>query len=111
MKTEDKKYHFETMESYGPEDYCHYSGLPSPSAYENVDMDGMGDQGRTVKYEYQKNKVMKQLEKYYPIILAFISFLFSVTLWFTGYKDEGVFVGIWVPSILGLTNFFNTMKK
>ena len=39
MKTEDKKYHFETMESYGPEDYCHYSGLPSPSAYENVDMD------------------------------------------------------------------------
>ena len=74
MKTEDKKYHFETMESYGPEDYCHYSGLPSPSAYENVDMDGMGDQGRTVKYEYEKNKVMKQLEKYYPIILAFIGF-------------------------------------
>ena len=111
----NKKYHFETMESYEPgDDYCHYSGLPSPSAYannENVDMDGMGDQGRTVKYEYQKNKVMKQLEKYYPIILAFISFLFSVTLWFTGYKDEGVFVGIWVPSILGLANFFNTMKK
>ena len=110
----DKKYHFETIESHGPEDYCHYSGLPSPSAYannENVDMDGMGDQGRTVKYEYEKNKVMKQLEKYYPIILAFISFLFSVTLWFTGYKDEGVFVGIWVPSILGLANFFNTLKK
>ena len=46
---------------------------------------------------------MKQLKKYYPIILAFISFLFSVTLWFTGYKDEGVFVGIWVPSILALS--------
>ena len=110
----DKKYHFETIESHGPEDYCHYSGLPSPSAYannENVDMDGMGDQGRTVKYEYEKNKIMKQLEKYYPIILAFISFLFSVTLWFSGYKDEGVFVGIWVPSILGLANFFNTLKK
>ena len=28
-----------------------------------------------------------------------------------GYKDEGMFVGIWVPSILGLANFFNTMKK
>ena len=111
----NKKYHFETMESYKPEDnYCHYSGLPSPSAYannENVDMDGMGDQGRTVKYEYEKNKIMKQLEKYYPIILAFISFLFSVTLWFSGYEDEGLFVGIWVPSILGLANFFNTMKK
>ena len=109
----DKKYHFETIESHGPEDYCHYSGLPSPSAYannENVDMDGMGDQGRTVKYEYEKNKVMKQLEKYYPIILAFISFLFSVTLWFSGYEDEGLFVGIWVPSILGLANFFNTVR-
>ena len=54
MKTEGKKYHFETMESYIPENYCHYSGLPSPSAYENVDMDGMGDQGRTIKYEYKK---------------------------------------------------------
>lgn len=31
---------------------------------------------------------------------AFLSFLFSVALWFSGQKDEGVFVGIWVPSIL-----------
>ena len=76
-----------------------------------TDYDGIGDQGRTTKYEYEKNKVMKQLEKYYPIILAFISFLFSVTLWFTCYDDECLFVGIWVPSILGLANFFNTMKK
>ena len=108
------KYLLKTEESYSPDDYCHYSGLPSPSAYvndENVDVDDMGDQGRTIKYEYQKNKIMKQLEKYYPIILAFISFLFSVTLWFSGYEDEGLFVGIWVPSILGLANFFNTVKK
>ncbi len=54
---------------------------------------------------------MNNLEKYYPILLAFISFLFSVTLWFTGYKDEGMFVGIWVPSILGLGCFVNTLKK
>lgn len=31
---------------------------------------------------------------------AAASFLFSVYLWFSGNKDEGVFVGIWVPSIL-----------
>ena len=50
---------------------------------------------------------MKRVEKimnfwglYYPIILAFISFLFSVSLWFTGNELEGIFVGIWVPSIL-----------
>ena len=54
---------------------------------------------------------MKFLEKYYPVILAFVSFLFSVTLWFQGYKDEGMFVGIWVPSILGLATFFNTLRK
>ncbi len=54
---------------------------------------------------------MKFLEKYYPILLAFISFVFSVSLWFLGFKQEGIFVGIWVPSIIGLANFFNTTKK
>jgi hypothetical protein len=33
---------------------------------------------------------------------AFISFLLSVYLWFSGQKQEGQFVGIWVPSILAL---------
>ncbi|HKJ67240.1 MAG TPA: hypothetical protein VKA68_04735 [bacterium] len=31
---------------------------------------------------------------------AFISFILSVYLWFFGNKDAGLFVGIWVPSIL-----------
>ncbi len=31
---------------------------------------------------------------------AFASFVLSVTLWFTGSHDQGIFVGIWVPSIL-----------
>ncbi|MDA0353689.1 MAG: hypothetical protein O3A10_16000 [Chloroflexi bacterium] len=34
------------------------------------------------------------------LVAAFASFIFSVLLWFTDNKDEGVFVGIWVPSIL-----------
>ena len=33
---------------------------------------------------------------------AFISFLFSVYLWFFVDKQAGIFVGIWVPSILSL---------
>ena len=45
-------------------------------------------------------KFMKFWGVYYPIILAFLSFLYSVTLWFTGNQLEGIFVGIWVPSIL-----------
>ncbi|MBL8728174.1 MAG: hypothetical protein JNM25_07085 [Planctomycetes bacterium] len=33
---------------------------------------------------------------------AFLSFLFSIGLWFSGMRDEGLFVGLWVPSILAL---------
>ncbi len=31
---------------------------------------------------------------------AFISFLLSVYLWFSGAQEQAIFVGIWVPSIL-----------
>jgi hypothetical protein len=34
------------------------------------------------------------------LIAAFVSFLLSVTLWFTGSREQGLFVGLWVPSIL-----------
>ena len=33
---------------------------------------------------------------------AFVSFLLSVSLWFAGHHDQGIFVGLWVPSILAL---------
>lgn len=34
------------------------------------------------------------------LVAAFGSFLLSIGLWFTDNRDEGVFVGLWVPSIL-----------
>jgi hypothetical protein len=41
---------------------------------------------------------------------AFFSFLFSVSLWFGVFgannKDAGIFVGLWVPSIIALGIFF-----
>ena len=40
------------------------------------------------------------LEKYYPVILAFLSFLYSVTLWFSGNELEGLYVGLWPATIL-----------
>ena len=40
------------------------------------------------------------LEKYYPVILAFLSFLYSVSLWFSGYELEGIYVGLWPVTIL-----------
>jgi hypothetical protein len=36
------------------------------------------------------------------VAAAGISFLLSVGLWFNGQKEEGLFVGLWVPSILAL---------
>ncbi len=33
---------------------------------------------------------------------AAISFVLSVSLWFAGSKLQGIFVGLWVPSILSL---------
>ncbi len=35
-------------------------------------------------------------------IAAFLSFLLSVGLWFSGDRERGLFVGLWVPSILSL---------
>ncbi len=33
-------------------------------------------------------------------LAAFMSFVASVTLWFTVDRSTGIFVGLWVPSIL-----------
>ncbi len=34
------------------------------------------------------------------LLAAVISFVLSVSLWFTGHENQGIFVGLWVPSIL-----------
>lgn len=36
------------------------------------------------------------------VAAASISFLFSVYLWFLADREQGLFVGLWVPSILAL---------
>jgi hypothetical protein len=42
---------------------------------------------------------------YFILAAASISFLLSVGLWFSGQRDEGLFVGLWVPSILSFGGF------
>ena len=41
------------------------------------------------------------------MLAAFASFLLSVTLWFAGDRQYGVFVGLWVPSILAAGGFWS----
>jgi len=100
MNKEDKgkKYAFRTEQSIPPKDeYCHYSGLPSPSAYgkDDIDYDGMGNQGRVPS----KKKKMRHREEivlmwiilvitglgaivyYPPILLVGIILYASITLY------------------------------
>ena len=37
-------------------------------------------------------------------LAAGASFLLSVYLWFSGSREQGIFVGLWVPSILSAGN-------
>ena len=45
---------------------------------------------------------------YYFLIAAFASFVISVALWFTVSHEYGLFVGLWVPSIL---SFWGGIKQ
>ena len=47
---------------------------------------------------------------YLLLLAVFISFTISVALWFSGYKDEGLYVGIWVTSILALGVYLKQIK-
>ena len=42
---------------------------------------------------------------------AFASLIFSEILWFSGDKEAGIFVGIWVPSILGFAILLKLINK
>jgi hypothetical protein len=48
---------------------------------------------------------------YLILAAAFISFLFSIYLWFNGQQQEGLYVGIWVPSILAAGGYVKQMSK
>ena len=42
---------------------------------------------------------------YIILISALLSMALSIYLWFSGDKEAGLFVGIWVPSILSFGNY------
>ena len=49
------------------------------------------------------------------LLSAFLSFLFSVSLWFgiglSANKGAGIFVGIWVPSIIATGIYFQVARR
>jgi hypothetical protein len=45
------------------------------------------------------------------LLAALLSFGFSVALYFSGEENEGIFVGLWVPSILALGAFMAPRRE
>jgi len=45
------------------------------------------------------------------LVAAFLSLIFSEVLWFSGNKEAGIFIGIWVPSILGFAILLKLINK
>lgn len=42
---------------------------------------------------------------YFILASAIVSLILSITLWFTGSKESGLFVGLWVPSLLAFGTY------
>jgi len=56
---------------------------------------------------------MKKLDIVDILILlaAFLSLIYSEFVWFKGEKDAALFVGLWVPSIIGFGIYLKLLKK
>jgi len=51
-------------------------------------------------------KKLFDLSDYFILFAALLSMFASILLWFMGHREEGLFVGIWVPSILAFGVYF-----
>lgn len=52
--------------------------------------------------------------KIYDLIIllsAFLSLIYSEVSWFMGERETGLFVGLWVPSMIGLGIYIKLIKK
>jgi len=56
--------------------------------------------------------MLKKLSKTDLIMLslAFLTLIFSETMWFRGEKEGALFIGLWVPSILAFAIYLKLIK-
>jgi len=52
-----------------------------------------------------------KLSDYFILGSAFLSMLLSIYLWFTSNPEAGIFVGIWVPSLLGFGIYIKNIYR
>lgn len=44
------------------------------------------------------------------LALAFMSLIFSEVMWFRGEQEGALFIGLWVPSIIGFAIYLKLLK-
>ncbi len=71
---------------------------------------------RLLKLIFIYNHKSKMLKKFTPsdilmLVAAFASLIFSELLWFKGEKEAAIFIGLWVPSILGFAIFLKLINN
>jgi hypothetical protein len=79
-----------------------------PHPYPREDPRVFGDPGGRSELNSQKGELMNKwwrISRYTILLAAGMSFLLSTYLWFSGSKEQGIFVGLWVPSILAFGAF------
>ena len=54
-------------------------------------------------------KKIMNVADYLILAAAGFSFLLSVGLWFNGSKEQGLYVGLWVPSIISTGIYFRVL--
>ncbi|MFT5049817.1 MAG: hypothetical protein ACI8QZ_001210 [Chlamydiales bacterium] len=79
----------QTADTYQQERYADSEAIPSP---------GSGTRAGNQRMALSRTNKSKALF----VLAAGGSFLFSVYLWFLVDREQGLFVGLWVPSILAL---------
>ena len=67
-----------------------------------------------IKFTKKKTMLKKfTISDIIMLLSAFLSLVFSEVLWFKGEREAGLFIGLWVPSILGfaiLLKLINNQK-
>lgn len=58
-----------------------------------------------------KTNMNMKLSDVFILGSAFLSMLLSIYLWFTTNPEAGIFVGIWVPSLLGFGIYIKNIYR
>ncbi|WHI44792.1 hypothetical protein ACJJIW_06040 [Microbulbifer sp. JMSA004] len=49
---------------------------------------------------------MLKVSDFFILVAVLVSLALSAGLWFNGYKEQGIFTALWVPTILTLGIYF-----